>query len=203
MGVGFVLTIMVLTTEEKVFIVEHYFLSYRVGRQNGPSLPPNVREHYEEQFNKTAPSNIILAIVEKFHRKGSVLWKGTTLWCSLNFMWNGIPGPFRLPGSHGPRCLHMGHAERIRFPIRWPIWKCFRITGEDIVIFCVLQQPVFISMSNNLKDRYEQCVRLWRILRYTAYTGGIPNFGGLKTLMKCVSSQKKVLIFLNVSPTNQ
>ena len=43
----------------------------------------------------------------------------------------------------------------------------------------------------------------WRILRYTAHTGDIPNFGRLKTLMKCVSSQKKVLIFLNVSPTNQ
>ncbi|KAJ4427703.1 hypothetical protein ANN_25355 [Periplaneta americana] len=30
--------IMVLTTEEKVFIVEHYFRSYEVGHQNGPSL---------------------------------------------------------------------------------------------------------------------------------------------------------------------
>ena len=37
MSVGFVL-ITVLTTEEKVFIVEHYFRSYGVGRQNGPSL---------------------------------------------------------------------------------------------------------------------------------------------------------------------
>ena len=80
MSVGFVLTIMVLTTEEKVFIVEHYFRSYRVGHQNEPSLR-HVREHYEEQFNKTAPSNkTILAIIEKFHRMGSVLyqWKGTT-----------------------------------------------------------------------------------------------------------------------------
>ena len=48
------------------FIFEHYFWSYRVGRQNGPSLH-HVREHYEEQFNKMAPSNkTILAIVEKF-----------------------------------------------------------------------------------------------------------------------------------------
>ena len=60
------LTIMVLTIE-KVLIVEHYFRSYGVGRQNGPSLR-HVREHYEEQFNKMAPSNkTILAIVEKFH----------------------------------------------------------------------------------------------------------------------------------------
>ena len=72
MSVGFVLTIMVLTTVEKVFIVEHY--------QNGPSLR-HVREHYEEQFNKTSPRNkTILANVEKFHLTGSVLCqrKGTT-----------------------------------------------------------------------------------------------------------------------------
>ena len=80
MSVEFVLTIMVLTTEEKDFIVEHYFRSHGVGRQNGPSLR-HVREHYEEQFNKTAPSNkTTLAIVEKFYRTGSVLCqrKGTT-----------------------------------------------------------------------------------------------------------------------------
>ena len=69
MSVGFVLIITVLTTEEKVFIVEHYFRSYGVGRQNGPSLR-HVREHYGEQINKTAPSNkTILAIVEKFHHR--------------------------------------------------------------------------------------------------------------------------------------
>ena len=67
------LTNMVLTTEEKVFIVENYFQSYGLGRQNRPSLH-YVREHYEEQVNKTAPSNkTILAIVEKFHHTGSVL----------------------------------------------------------------------------------------------------------------------------------
>ena len=80
MSVGFVLTIMVLTTEEKVFIVEHYLRSYGVGLQNGPSLH-YVREHYEEQSNKMAPCNkTILAIVEKFHSMGSVLCqlKGTT-----------------------------------------------------------------------------------------------------------------------------
>ena len=81
MSIGFVLTIMVLITEEKVFIVEHYFRSYGLGRQNGPSLR-HVREHYEEQFNKTAPSNrTILAVVEKLYRTGSVFCqrKGTTL----------------------------------------------------------------------------------------------------------------------------
>ena len=72
MSVGFVLA-MVLKTEEKVFLVEHYFRSYGVGSQNGPSLR-HVGEHYEEQFNKTAPSNkTILAIVEKFHLTGSAL----------------------------------------------------------------------------------------------------------------------------------
>ena len=80
MSIGFVLTSMVLTTEEKVFILEHYFRSYGVRRQNGLNLN-HVIEHYEEQFNKTASSNkTILPIVEKLHRKGSVLCqrKGTT-----------------------------------------------------------------------------------------------------------------------------
>ena len=79
MYVGFVLTIMVLTTEEKVFIVEHYFRSFGVGSQNGPSLL-HVREHFQKQINRTAPSNkTILVLVEKFHRTGSVLCqrKGT------------------------------------------------------------------------------------------------------------------------------
>ena len=72
MNVGFVLTVMVPTTEEKVFIIEHYFLSYRVGHQTGPSLR-HVRKHYEEQFNKTLSNKTILAIAEKFHCTGSVL----------------------------------------------------------------------------------------------------------------------------------
>ena len=74
------LTIMVLTTEENVLIVEHYFRSYGVGRQNGPILR-YVRGHCKERFNKTASSNkTILVIVEKFHRTGSTLCKrkGTT-----------------------------------------------------------------------------------------------------------------------------
>ena len=40
------LTIMVLATEEEVFIVEHYFRSYGVGRQTRQTLR-HVREHYE------------------------------------------------------------------------------------------------------------------------------------------------------------
>ena len=34
-----------------------------------------------------------------------------------------------------------------------------RIKGEDTVIFCPCNNPEFISMSDNLKDHYEQCVR--------------------------------------------
>ena len=72
MSVKFVLTIMVLATEEKVFIIEHYFRSYRVGHQNEPSLR-YVREHYKEQFNKMAPSNkTIIAIIKKFHHQSCV-----------------------------------------------------------------------------------------------------------------------------------
>ena len=73
-------TIMILTTEKKVFIIEHYFWSYGVGRQNGLSLR-HVGKHYEEQFNKTVPSNkTILVIVKKLYNTRSVLcqWKGTT-----------------------------------------------------------------------------------------------------------------------------
>ena len=50
MCVGFVLIIVVLTTE-KIFIVEHYFRSYAAGHQNGPSLR-HVREHYEEHLTR-------------------------------------------------------------------------------------------------------------------------------------------------------
>ena len=96
MSVGFVLRITILTTEKMVFIVEHYFRSYGVGRQNGPSLR-YVREHYEEQINKTAPSNkTILAIIEKFHRTVSVLCqrKGTT----------GRPSTVRTTSTKFQRC---------------------------------------------------------------------------------------------------
>lgn len=64
---------MVLTTAEKVFLVEHYFRSYGNGRNDGPSLQ-QVVVRYQQQFNKAAPSkSVILAVVEKFRRTGSVL----------------------------------------------------------------------------------------------------------------------------------
>lgn len=62
-----------LATEEKVFIVEYYFRSYGNGSQGGPSLKL-VAEQYREHFNKPAPSNtVMLSIVKKFRRTGSVL----------------------------------------------------------------------------------------------------------------------------------
>ena len=265
MSVGFVLTIMVLTTE-KVFIVEHYFQSYGVGHQNGPRLR-HVREHYKEQFNKTVPSNkTILAIVEKFHRMGSILCqrKGTTGHprtvttnenherlhlvlrspkCSLQrtslklgvsdrsvrrmFKELGGFAPFSLRfflisviflifqvaqsltetderawiqycsrvsyttyadpeifcniwfwdeshihhgyinwqtthflGFKRPGVVvHMGNAERISFPIRWPTWKCSRITGEDSHFLCPCNNlcssacpTIYRTIMNNVQD---------------------------------------------------
>lgn len=65
-----------LSTEEKVFLVEHYFRSYGLGRQSGPSIK-FVREQFSEHFNKQAPSNaIVLNIITKFRRTGSVLHQG-------------------------------------------------------------------------------------------------------------------------------
>ena len=55
-----------LTTDEKEFIVEHYFRPYGNGKQSGPSLKL-VTEQYREQFHKEAPTNaVMLSIVEKF-----------------------------------------------------------------------------------------------------------------------------------------
>ncbi|KAI4463479.1 helix-turn-helix domain [Holotrichia oblita] len=73
-GVEFELK-MVLTTAEKVFLVEHYFRSYGNGRNDGPSLQ-QVVVRYQQQFNKAAPSkSVILAVVKKFRRTGSVLYQ--------------------------------------------------------------------------------------------------------------------------------
>ena len=55
--------------------------------------------------------------------------------CLLEF-----PFPSRTLDLVAPRCLHMRHAERIRFSIRWPTWKCSRIIGEDMSFFVSLQQ---------------------------------------------------------------
>ena len=105
------------------------------------------------------------------HGGGVTSLSATTLWWSLNFPWNGISVPYALPGSHGPRCLYMGHAERISFPIRWPTWKCSWITGEDTVIFVSLQQSMFISISNNLKDSW----RMHETWGYTFWTHALPT----------------------------
>ena len=62
-----------LATEEKVFIVEYYFRSYGNGYQRRPSLNL-LAEQYREHFNNPAPSNtVMLSIVTKFRRTGSVL----------------------------------------------------------------------------------------------------------------------------------
>ncbi|KAF2903116.1 hypothetical protein ILUMI_03077 [Ignelater luminosus] len=64
---------MVLTTEEKVFIVKHYFRSYGNGQDNGPTLK-QVSEKYRQEFNKAAPSkSVMLAIVEKSRHTSIVL----------------------------------------------------------------------------------------------------------------------------------
>ena len=90
-----------------------------------------------------------LAIVEKYHHMGSVLcqWKGPTLWWSLNFLWNRISIPFTLPGSYDPRCLHMGHVGTILFSDQTTHMEMFPNHGRRY-----LQQPVFISMFNNVWD---------------------------------------------------
>ena len=161
MSVGSVLTIMFHTTEEKVFIVKHHFRSNGVGRQNGPSLH-HVREHYEEQVNKTAPSNkTILATVEKFHRTGSVFCqrKGTTLWWSLNFLWDKFPFPSHSPHLTAPDDYIWGMLKESIFRSDDPPGNVPELWEKRQSLFVSLQQPVSISMSNNLKDRYEQCVK--------------------------------------------
>ncbi|KAF8793511.1 hypothetical protein HNY73_004983 [Argiope bruennichi] len=61
-----------LSMEEKGFLAEHYFHSYGSGRKGGPSLK-KVAEQFQEKFNKTTPSNtVMLSIVTKFRRSGSV-----------------------------------------------------------------------------------------------------------------------------------
>ena len=76
-------------------------------------------------------------------------------------------------------------------------WKILAISVEAMAIF---QERCDMIRSKNVTDMTYP--HQWRIPRYTMYTGGITNFGGLNTLMKCVSSLKKILRFLNVSPTN-
>ncbi|KAG8258742.1 hypothetical protein J6590_025907 [Homalodisca vitripennis] len=64
---------MVLTTVEKVFIVEYYFRSYGIGRAGGPSLLYTALR-FQKHLHKNPPSNaLILSVVEQFRRTGSVL----------------------------------------------------------------------------------------------------------------------------------
>uniref|UniRef100_A0A6P7GCL3 Uncharacterized protein LOC114340533 n=1 Tax=Diabrotica virgifera virgifera TaxID=50390 RepID=A0A6P7GCL3_DIAVI len=70
---------MVFSTKDNIFLVEHYLLLYGVGRNNGPCLK-QVSEKYKH-FNKASPrKTVMLAVVEKFRRTGSVLCqrKGTS-----------------------------------------------------------------------------------------------------------------------------
>jgi hypothetical protein len=66
--------------EEKVFIVEYYFRSYRSGCEWGPSFK-EVAEQFREKFNKTAPSNTVMPslrnvtvlVVYCFNGRGSLV----------------------------------------------------------------------------------------------------------------------------------
>ena len=158
MSVEFVL-IMVLTTEE-VFIVEHYFRSYGVGRQNGPSLR-HFREHCEEQFNKTAPSNKTIQLSPRSST-------GRNQSCVNGREQLGARGPSpqtRIMNDFSNRCYspqsvvydeQLKHGVSDRSVRR--MFKELHLKRRQS-FFVSLQQPVFISMFNNLKDRYERCVR--------------------------------------------
>ncbi|KAG8314799.1 hypothetical protein J6590_084532 [Homalodisca vitripennis] len=50
---------MVLTTVEKVFIVEHYFRSYGIGRAGGPSLSYTTLR-FQDHFHKNPPGNAVI-----------------------------------------------------------------------------------------------------------------------------------------------
>ncbi|KAJ4442246.1 hypothetical protein ANN_12112 [Periplaneta americana] len=61
--------IMVLTTEKKLFIVQRYFWSYGVRRQNGPACVTLKSNTRSDLTNNTT----MFAVVEKFRRTGSFL----------------------------------------------------------------------------------------------------------------------------------
>lgn len=57
---------MVLTMQEKVFYVEHYFHLYGVGYLSQQSLL-HVLNEFCEQFQKPSPNNmVILVVIKKF-----------------------------------------------------------------------------------------------------------------------------------------
>ena len=99
------------------------------------------------------------------HSEGVTCPSATTLWWFLNFPWNGIPVPCTLP-----RCIHMGHAERIHFPIRWPTWNSSRIMGEDTLIFCVLTTCVHQHVQQSKGPLWTMC-ETWG---YTFWTHAVP-----------------------------
>ena len=164
MSVGFVLTIMILTRGEG-FILEHYFWSYEVGHQIGLSLS-HVIEHYEEQFNKTAPSNkTILAIVEKFHHKASVLcqWKKT-----------GCPRPVTTNENH-ERLLQ----QVLQFPKR-SLWRTslkLGVSDRSVrVIFTELGGFAYrIQVAQHLTETDERA-RLQYCSRVLSMTYADPDF---------------------------
>ena len=68
-----IILMMLLSAQEKSFIVETYFRSYGVGRNDGPSLK-FVSTRFEERFNKRFPTKrSISLLVIKFRRTGSTL----------------------------------------------------------------------------------------------------------------------------------
>lgn len=54
----FIFSNMVFTTDETVFIVEHYFRSYGVGRSDGSSLL-HTALLFQENFHKNPPSSAV------------------------------------------------------------------------------------------------------------------------------------------------
>lgn len=66
---------MQLLSEMRSLKVEYYFRSYGGGSKGGPSLE-RVAEQFRKIFHRTTPSNtVMLSIVTKFRRSGSVLYQ--------------------------------------------------------------------------------------------------------------------------------
>ena len=68
----------------------------------------------------------------------------------------------------------------------------FRVFIPPFIIHLISSAPHLLPSHCSGRVCHLQSFHQWRILRYTAHTGGIPNFGGLKALRNCVSLQKKV-----------
>lgn len=135
-----------LTTEEKVFIIEHYFRPYGNGKQRRPSLKL-VTEKYCTKFHKESPANVVmLSIVEKFCRSGSVLiqWKGRS----------GRPVTVRINESHG---------YVVNQVLQSPNWSLRRTSLKLNITNISIQHlvkdvGVFSNLFKTLQDCYEQCL---------------------------------------------